>query len=808
MLSTVLCDLRVACRSALRQPGFTAVVVVTLALGIGATTAMFALVHATLLKPLPYQDPDRLVLARRTVGGEILMWSSAPDYYDYREQAGAFEALARTSSSARRVTVTGGERPERIPATMVSDDLFHALGVSPVAGRSFTAEEGRAGAAYVVMVSEAFARRRFGDASAAVGRTLAVTGLEPANAPVTIVGVMPATFRFIDQVDLWGVIRRGEHDGPVTRQFHNWILVGRLKPGVSLEEAQAQVDVISRRLQQLYPATNKTKALRLDPLQAALFQPQTPRLMMLLAAVALVLLIACANVAGLLVARGAARRSEFAVRAALGASRGRIAGQLLVESLMLALLAGVAGVALSVWLQRVLPTATGLVGSGVEATGLEWSVVLFACLVSATTGVVAGVAPALRVSRLCPAADLAPGARATDSRGGARLRSLLAVVQIAVSLLLLIGAGLLIRSFAKLTRVELGFDPDHVLTGQINLPYADGQRRSQFFEGLREELATLPGVTAVSFTTHVPIRDSAGDPPVWAAGHPPADSSQQQTAAMRIVLPGYFDTLHIPIVAGRDLTERDRENTPRVLVINQIMARTLFPDADPLGQRVLVATGAPDPLALEVVGVVGDARIYGVGLPAPMTMYAAQRQLPRMALNLMVRTDMDPQVVAGAVRTLVVKRDGDVAVENLLSLEQTIGDSLVPERVTAITLVLFSALALLLASLGLYGVLAYHVTQRTHEIGVRMALGADTRAVLADVLARSGLMVIPGLGLGLAGALAGTRLIERFLYGVPPNDPVAIAAATMCLAMAALAASALPAWRAARVNPVQALRGE
>jgi putative ABC transport system permease protein len=769
---------------------------------------MFALVHATLLKPLPYREPDRLLLARRTVGDQVLMWSSAPDYYDYRAQADAFETLARTSAVARKVTVIGGERPERIPATMVSDDFFHALGVAPVAGRSFSEEEGRAGASYVVMVSEGFARRRFGDARSAVGRTLGVTGIAPQNVPATIVGVMPAGFRFRDAVDLWGVIRRGENDGPVTRQFHNWVLVARLKPGVSLEAAQGQVDVISRRLQQLYPATNKIKALRLDPLQAALFEPQAPRLYMLLGAVALVLLIACANVAGLLLARGAARRPEFALRAALGASRGRLAGQVLVESLSLALVAGTAGVALTVWLERVLPFATGLAESDVDASGLEWSVLLFALLVSVVTGVAAGVVPALRASGLSPAAYLASGARSTDSRRGTRLRSLLVVVQVTVSLLLLVGAGLLIRSFAKLTQVQLGFDPRHVLTGQISLPYGQPDRCVQFFEGLRDDIAAIPGVSTVSVTSHVPVRDPAGDPPMWAADHPPVDSSQMQSAALRYVLPAYFETLHIPMVAGRDLSERDTGDTPRVLVINQIMARTLFPGENPLGKRVMVASGGPEPLALEVVGVVGDARIYGVGARAPMTMYATIRQLPRMTLNLVVRTDMDPQSLVGAVRTLVAKRDADVAVENLLSLEETIGDSLVPERVTTITLVLFSALALLLASLGLYGVLAYHVTQRTHEIGVRMALGADTCAILADVIVRSGLMVVPGLGLGLTGALAGTRLIERLLYDVAPNDPVAIAAATVCLAAVALAASALPAWRAARVNPVQALRGE
>ncbi len=807
MFATLLSDLRVSCRSALRQPGFSAIIVGTLALGIGATTAMFALVEAALLKPLPYQDPDALVLARRTVGTSVMMWSSAPDYYDYRDQADAFQALARVAPSATKVTVTGGDRPERISATRVSDDLFRTLGVAPVAGRWFTADEGKAGAPYVVMISDRLARRRFGDARSAVGRTLAVTNLAPQSVSAIIVGVMPSTYRFLDEADLYGVIRCGENDGPVTRRFHNWVLVGRLKPGVSLEAAQRQIDVISGRLQQAFPETNKTMALRLDPLQTALFQDQTPRLLVLLGAVGFVLLIACANVAGLLLARGVARRSELAVRSALGASRGRIVAQLLTEILLLAVAAGLAGVALAVWLQRLLPVATGLADSGVSAAGLEWPVLLFALALSIVSGLIAGVAPAVRASGLQPATSLAPGARSTDSQGGTRLRSVLVVGQVAVSLLLLVGAGLLIRSFAKLTGTELGFDMHHVLTGQIQVPYADANQRLQFFEGLRDDLAATPGVTTVTFTTHVPIRDSAGDPPMWAADRPPTDSSQEQTAAMRIVLPGYFEALRIPIVAGRDLAASDRDNAPRVLVINQVMARTLFPGENPLGKRVMVTTGT-GPIALEVVGVVGDARIYGVGLPAPMTMYATLSQFSRATLNLLVRTEMDPESLVGTVRQLVARRDRDVPVENLISLEGLIGDSVAPDRVIAITLALFSGLALLLASLGLYGVLAYSVTQRTHEIGVRMALGAGTRRVLIDVLARSALMVIPGLVLGLVGALAGARLVEGLLFGVPPTDPVALATATICLAVVALAASALPAWRAVRINPVQALRGE
>jgi putative ABC transport system permease protein len=736
------------------------------------------------------------------------MWNSAPDYYDYRAQTGAFQSLAAAGSGAVRVTITGGERPERVAATRVSHDLFRTLGVAPVAGRWFTAGEGKTGAPYVVMISERLAQRRFGDARAAVGRNLVLVGAAPQDLPAAVVGVMPAAYRFLDEVDVWAVIREGENDGPVTRQFHNWVLVARLKPGLSIEAAQGQVDLVSKRLQQLYPATNKNKALRLDPLQAALFQRQTPRLMLLTGAVGLVLLIACANVAGLLLARGAARRSELAVRAALGASRGRIACQLLTESVLLAVVAGLAGVALSVWLQRLLPIATGLADSGVAASGLEWPVLLFALAASVATGLLFGIAPAARASSLRLAESLAPGVRATDTRSGTRLRSALVVAQVAVSLVLLVGAGLLIQSLARLARTDLGFDARHVLTGQIQAPYPDADRRLQFFKGLRDDLAAMPGVTAVSFTSHVPVRDTAGDPPMWAAERPPADSSQEQTAALRLVLPGYLETLHIPLVAGRDLAATDREGTPRVLVINQVMARTLFPGENPLGRKVMVATGT-EPVALEVVGVAGDARIYGVGQPAPMTMYATAYQFPRaMGLNLVVRTSLDPQSLVGTVRRLVAARNPDVPVENLVGLDDLIGQSLAADRVIAITLSLFSAAALLLASLGLYGVLAYYVTRRTHEIGVRMALGADARSVLTHVLARSASMVIPGLAVGLAGALAGTRLIERMLYDVAPTDAIAFATATACLAAVALAATALPAWRAASIDPVQALRGE
>ncbi len=807
MLSALSSDLRLAFRSMRRQPAFTAVVIGTLALGIGANTAMFGLIHAALLRPLPYSQPERLVLARRTVAGRPLLLHSAPDYYDYREQAPGFEALAATTPGAFQTTVTGNARPERVPASAVSYDLFSTLGVAPVAGRTFTAGEDRAGAPYVVIVSERLANRRFGSPGSAVGRTLTVSGIARSAAAATIVGVMPASYRFLEQADLWVPRRRGEGDGPTTRMFHNWVLVGRLKPGLSIDAAQRQVDVVSRRLQQQYPETNKEKAMRLEPLQDALLREQRPMLLVLMGAVGLVLLVACANVAGLLVARGVARRGELAVRAAIGASRGRIAMQLVTESVALAAVSGLAGVALAVWLQRLLPIATGLADMGIQAHGVEMPVLLFALAASLVTGVLSGVAPAVRASSLRLAEHLAPGTRATDSRGGARLRTALVIGQVAISLVLLVGAGLLLRSLGRLMAVDLGFNSRGLQVTTIDVPYQDEARRIQFLTGLRDDLAAIPGVSDATMASHVPVREPFGDPPMWPAKRPPVDSTQERTALARVVMPGYFKTMGVTLVAGRDFAPSDRQGTARVMVINGVMAREFFPGESPLGQKVMVA-GDPAPMEFEVVGVVGDSRIGSPGEDVMAAAYVSAHQQGLRRANVILRTSVAPESLTRAVGKLVSSKDPDMAVEPLAGMGTIIDESLVPRRVTAITLTAFSGVALLLAGIGLYGVLAYYVTQRTHEIGVRIALGAGAAVVLANVMRRSAMMVVPGLAIGLAASAAGSRLVERFLFEVPPTDPATYAGVSLCLTAVAFVASAWPALRAARVDPVQALRGE
>jgi putative ABC transport system permease protein len=807
-LETLLQDLRYGLRQLRRNPGFTAVAVITLALGIGANTAVFSTIHATLLKPLPFPDPARLVLARATFGGDLDPWVSAPDYYDHREQSDCFEGLSAVFPFALKATVTGGAEPERVSFTYVAHDFFRTLGVAPAAGRWFTPEEGVAGGSPVVMVSERFAQRRFGAPRNAVGASLAVDGK-----PYTVNGVMPSTFRSLNDVDVWAPMRRGESVAGAPRQFHNWLIVGRLKPGVSIASAQRQVNVVSKRLEQQYPASNTSEALRLDPLQAALAGPQTPRLFLLMGAVGLVLLIACANVAGLLLARGSVRRSELAVRAALGASRARIAGQLLVESVTLALLSGVLGVALAFWLNRLLPLVTGLRDPGSTPKGLDWPVLLFALALSILTGVLFGAVPALRGSSRLLAQDLLSGTRTTGTLAGTTLRGVLVVGQLSVSLVLLVGAGLLMRSFAHLAANDLGFDVQHLLTGEIQLPeaqYPDPNQRIQFFDGLREDFAAVPGVKAVGFISQLPIRNPYNNVPAWDTDHPPTDPdpANRPSVHVRIVLPGYFDAVRIPLLSGRDFGKGDREHAPLTMVINEEMARTLFAGRTPLGRRVSVDMGGPQPITFEVVGVAGNARLNFVGDSAPMAMYLSYYQFPQETLRFAIRTDQEPESITRSVRRTVLGRNHDIPVENLISMERLIGDSLVPQQVSAIMVALFAVVALLLACIGLYGVLAYSVSQRTHEIGLRMALGAERRDVLKLIVGQGFTLTLFGVGIGIVGAVAAMRLLADLLYGVKPTDLLTFTAVSLLLTAVALLASYIPARRATKVDPMVALRYE
>ena len=808
-------DVRQALRGFRRAPGFTAAAVLTLALGVGATTAMFATLHAALWKPLPFEDPERLVLPRTTFSGRENAYTSAPDFFDYRELAGSFEHLVALTGPGR-VTVTG-ERAEPVDLTSVSPDFFEMTGTRPVAGRWFSREESAPGGPAAVVVSEGYARRRFGGARDALGRSLVVPRFDAAY---TVVGVAPASLDVFSITDLWVPFREGDLGADAPRGSHDLQLFGRLRKGASLEVAQRQVDLVARQLAGQYPDTNEDKGLKVNPLQEALLGEEKPRLALLMGGVSLLLLVACGNVAGLLLARGTSRRAELAVRVSLGASRGRLVAQLLTESVVLSVLGGLVGVVVAHFLLRVLPVVSGLAEQGIPAGELDGTVLLFALAVSVATGVVFGLAPAVKAASAQPVQDLAPGRRTAGSTGSTRLRRAMVVAQVALSLVLLVAAGMLVRSLVRLHTTPLGFDTRNLLTASIELPptkYVDGEVKTRFFTELQEELRAVPGVKAVGFVSHIPLLHTYSNIGVWTPDRPPESTtlgSVPTTADQRFVLPGYFEAMGIPLLAGRDVSDADGPDTGQVMVVSERMARALFGDRSPLGQTVIVdrigfmKDARP---SFEVVGVVGNARIDGVIRENLPVMYFSFRQFaPTDMLRRMcpmIRTSLAPESLVRTVNERLSAKDRDIPVE-LVGMEQRIATRLAPHRVAAATLAAFSTVALFLASLGLYGVLSFLVGQRTHEIGVRMALGARVGQVAWD-LVRSGLaLTAAGVGLGALGALAVGRLLASQLYEVSTADPVSMAVARLVLAAVATLASVLPAVQAARIDPAVALRSE
>ncbi|MEZ5417219.1 MAG: ABC transporter permease [Vicinamibacterales bacterium] len=792
---------RLALHSLVRQPGFTLTVVGMLGVAIGATTAIFSLINGALLQALPFEAPGRLVMGRATFSGEINPFVSGYDYYDYREYSRSFETLAAMGGGAGPVTVLVDRQPDRANAMFVTWDLFPTLRVGPVLGRSFAESDAAAGRDGVAVISHGYWQRRFGGSADVLNREAVVNGT-----PVTIVGVMPATFHFMFDVDVWRLTFR---DGPLAnaRRFHNLLLVGRLAPGVTLAQAQADVDVISSRLEQQYPDSNRDKALRITSLQDALVENVRPRLWMLMGAVALVLLMACANVAGLLLARGQQRVTEVAVRTALGAPRQAVIGQFLAESILLALVSGVAGLALALGLRGLMARLAPVSRLGPGVGGLDLTVLLFVVAVSVVTGVVFGVLPAVRGSSVDAAAQLRSGTRTTEPRSGTRLRSGLVVVQVALGVVLLIGAGLLIRSLAKQMDVDLGFEPGHVLTAGVTVSELDypPAARTSFFTSLVDEARALPGVEAVGLVSQLPIRHPAGNLYVRRPGQE-AVATMDRSADFRVVLPGYFEAMRMPIVSGRDIAESDDADRPRVTVITRSLATLMFPDENPLGQTLIVDLGEPVPH--EVVGVVADARLRRVRNEPFHAMYMSLAQAPRTAMYLAVRTAGVPEGMVPPHRELLRRKDPAIPLAEPASMAAIVNEALADTRVVAVALAAFSTVALALALVGLYSVLAYYVGQRRRELGVRMALGASGGDVMSLVLGRG--LRLAGIGLvsGLVGAFFATRVLGSLLYDTAPTDVFTFLLAPVLFALVSTAACLLPAWRASRVNPVDALRTE
>ncbi len=804
-MSTLLNDLRYAFRSLRKSPGFAAVVILTLALGIGANVAMFSVVDAVLLEGLPYPEADRLVLGRTTYSGQISWNVSSEDYFDYRDRVEAFSSLGAMRSFPYEVTVTGGEEPERLSSSMVSVNLFQTVGVSPQLGRWFGPADADLSSPTVALISHGYWQRRFGGDPAAVGRTITVGGT-----PTTVIGVMPAGFFLFQNADFWFPMQPG---GPWTgiRRFHNWTLIGRLADGVTAEQAQSQVDVVSAQLSEAYPDSNTEKGLNVAPLQDVLVDQYDEMLLTLMAAIGLVLLIACGNVAGLLLARGTGRVREMAVRAAMGATGGRLARQLLGESLVLALVAGVLGTILAGWLQGLALRAIPLEYAGITELGMSGGMLAFALLLSLATALLFGAMPAWSGARAEPGAHLASGTRTTESGKGARLRSGLVVLQVALSMVLLIGSGLLVRSFVRLNGVDPGFRAEGLLTARVSLPaagYPETQERVAFFTGLLEDIRAIPEVRAAGAISLLPIKDGYSNVGAWDPENPPAGPRDVILAEHRPVLPGYFEAMEIPIRAGRDFLDPVGGESEFALIVNETMARGLFGNENPVGRMVAVDAGEAEPLLARVVGMVGNVRMTKLAGEPQWQMYYSYGQYPPTTLSLAVRTAGNPAAVTHAVREALRNRDPDIPLGSIATMEEVVWDALATPRVLMTALTAFALVALFLSALGLYSVVAFFVVRRIHEIGIRVALGATGGRVMGLIVGRGLILVAGGLVLGLGGAFLLTRYLQEQLYEVQATDPATFTAVSLGLVAVAVLACLIPAWRAVRIDPVRALQAE
>jgi putative ABC transport system permease protein len=797
-------DVKFAVRMMRTRPGFTTAVIVTLAIGIGATTAMFGTIHAALLSSLPFDEPDRLVMGRATFGGQINPWVSGYDYYDYRDQSESFESLAAFMYGGRLPILAGAE-PLLAASAFCTWDLFHVLRVRPAAGRLFVASEGVEDGPVAVMVSHAFWQTTLGGASDAVASSIMVNGV-----PATVVGVLPAGFHFLTDADVWLLTYRNG-PGAGARRWHNLLLVGRLAPGVTVRLVQAEVDTISANLQRLYPDTNEGKALAVTDLHSALVENARPGLLMLMGAVSLVLLLACSNVAGLLLARGQGRLTEIAVRSAMGASRQRLVRQLLTESTLMALVAGTAGVVLAIVFQGVLIRLLPLGQLGITRSAVSIPVLLFALVVSLGAGILFGLVPALQGSVVEPSQQLKTGTRASWARRGSVLRNAFVIAQVAISIILLVGAGLLIRSLATQMRIDLGFDPENVLTAGIWLlqnDFPNPEGRISFYESLVEEIQALPGVEAVGLVSRLPMINAGGNIYIYTENQPPEErqASFARSADFRVATPGYLEAIGIPILAGRDIATTDNADSQRVMVVSQSLAELFFPDQNPLGKKLLVDMG--ELVEHEIVGVVGNARISRITSNPFHAMYMSYAQNAPARMNLMVRTFNDPAALIAPIREVVRSNGTNTPLANPRTMESIIEETLSDFRVVTSSLGLLSSIAVLLALVGLYGVLAYFVSQRHHEIGVRMTLGASPPQVANLVLTRGMALVTIGIAVGLVASYWATNLVQRMLFGIEPTDPLTFLATATGFSAVATIACLVPALRATRVNPVIILKAE
>ena len=802
-------DIRFAVRMLAKNWSVTAIIVVVLALGIGANTAIFSVVNAALLRPLPYADPDKLVRLSEDSPNVPQMSISYPNFLDWREQNKVFSGIA--AMQFRSLNLTGQDEPERLAARAVSAELFDVLGVKPALGRSFATEEDRSGANRVCVISDGLWQRRFGSDPALVGKQITLSG-----ASYTVIGVLPASYAYGTPTDvfvpigLWAdeMKERGSHPGIYA--------VARLKPGVTVETARAELIAMAQRIGAQYGM--KGNSATLTPLSESFVGDIRTTLLILLGAVGFVLAIACANVANLLLARAATRQKEMAIRTALGAGRLRIVRQLLTESLMLAILGGIIGVLVAMWGTDLLRSASADSLPSTAVIKLDGSVLLFTLLVSLLTGIVFGLAPALAAAKTDLHDTLKEGGRSSTA-GGRRswLRSTLVVTEVALSLVLLIGAGLLIKSFVRILDTDPGFKPQNLLTMQLalNAKKDDGAKVLNFFNELNGRIAGLPGVESAAFSNGIPLGQTA-DTSFAIVGRPKPEPGKQPQTMMYVTSPDYLQAMGIRLVKGRFFTAQDTQRSPRVAVIDESFARQQFPDQEALGQYI-AGDGKDNPDA-EIVGVVGHVKHFGLDAIERVQpqLYLPFNQAPDDAFpflasrtNLIVRTTTaDPLNMAAAVRREVQALDPNQPVFNVSTMEKTLDQSLVTQRLSMTLLAFLASLALILAAVGIYGVMSYTVTQRSHEIGIRMAIGAQQRDVFKMVIGRGMMLTLIGIAVGLLGAFGLTRLMATMLYGVEPTDPATFVSIGILLTSVSLVACYVPGRRATKVDPLVALRYE